>query len=278
MNLSYEPLFAVFFKHDYFNNEKTAAFGVMPDAGTADYMRKAGLLCRSHPDGFAVLFDRNHAGNVRSKETVLKTGKNLRFHLLCKDALLFNYTDLPQEYRPGESCFYFTNRQEHKDGRLHRKETISKEDLCQGQTFPLTTERNCLFGLIKLVLQDVTRDDYFICLAARSTYWRYVLVSDYAKELERPAILDKESTVAFTGPSPLTLPDKKEAIAFVSQSKLPLRQQFGQSFRLVETHDTANGKCKTIVPRLPYPDIRHLSVIDVRSGGENPSHYSNIIL
>lgn len=278
MNYAYDILFEVSFSHNYFRDQKTESFGVSPSESATDQMKKEGLLFKRQPDGFFVLYDRNHAGRLRSKEEVLSSNRVLTFYIKNNDPLLFNYTGGFAGYEPDKYCLLFTNTKDRQDGRLHANEHAGKEDQFIAGSQTGGAIRHHPFGIIRISLGDIQSEKYHVSFEAKSTYWCYVLASSYSKELQQPAVLDKADQIVFTGPSPVTLPDRKEAIMFTSQSRLTMSHNPELYLRLVENYSAGGGRYKVVVPQLPYPDVAHLSAIGTPAQGKSHSDYSYIII
>jgi hypothetical protein len=279
MKIAYDILCTISFKHAYFSRQGNCLFDIVPAAKSAAEMRQLGLTYKLQQDGFALLYDCYHAGKTRLKPDILGLSTNLQFFIINKDPLLLTYTSGLEDYKPGSSVLSFTIDQHREDNRLHTKKYVSKDDLCTYTEAGIIPDfRQVPFGVISLPLNKVTSSLYYISFGARATYWRYVLASDYVMNLQQPAILDKDNEVVFTGPFPLTLPDKKEAVAFVSDKQINMNEQPGKNFRLIENYNPENGKYKIIVQRLPYPDKSHLSAIGKTSEKERYTDYSNIII
>lgn len=278
MYYSYDILCSVNFLHGYFPDGRIMSFEVKPSAGTAEQMKKAGLLGKSQPGSFSILYDNHYAGRERLKQEVLNSDIVLDFYIINNDPLLFSHTAGLEDYLPNKSCFLFTNETNNKDNRLHVKEYAGSEDMYpNGRPVPRMGWQQP-FGVIRLTLNKITGSNYHISFDVKTTYWQYILVSDESKELQQPAILDKANKIIFSGPSSVILPDETERIAFTSQSRLPLNCKPDVSFRLVENYNAGNGKHKVVLSQLPYPDVRRFSAIGKLKKKESHSDYSYIII
>lgn len=279
MKVSYDILCTISFKHTYFSKQGNKLFDIAPSAGSVADMRHLGLTYKLQQDGLTLLYDCYHAGKPRAREDVLGLSTNLQFYIINKDPFLLTYTSGLEDYYPGCSVLNFTINGQRADNRLHTNDYVSNQDVyTYADAGIITNFSQSPFGVINLSLNKITGTTYYVFFGAKATYWRYVLVSDYVRSLQYPAILDKENQVVFTGPVSLVLPDQKEAVAFVSDKQITMNEQPGKNFRLVENYNNGNNKHKIVLQRLPYPDKRHLSAIGEIPGNGKYTDYSNIII
>ena len=109
---------------------------------------------------------------------------------------------------------------------------------------------------------------YTIRFAARTTFWRYVVASrtgDFD-----PAGFDIVDAAGgepagFTPEEPVTLPDGRTAVPFVSPSAYPIARRSTTAFAL-RGKSGSRGRSRLVVPRLPTPGAAD-SVVPDRSSG-----------
>jgi hypothetical protein len=101
--------------------------------------------------------------------------------------------------------------------------------------------------------QDCGGVAYRLPFNARSTYWRYFVVSQVPGQLKALKIEDAAGTdQTFRQQDQETLPDGSTAIPFISRSALPLRDRSPQRFRLSGTRcDPGHHENSIAVARLP---------------------------
>jgi hypothetical protein len=94
---TYQVLFSVVMRHPYFSDERLRVLTAQPTPATAMRLRRFGVLYRTQPDGFVLLYAAPGAGTVPPAGTlVLPPGLfPLLFSLVLRDPYLPNYSDLP---------------------------------------------------------------------------------------------------------------------------------------------------------------------------------------
>ncbi|RFM33304.1 hypothetical protein [Chitinophaga silvisoli] len=251
--MSYTPLTAVYFRHDYYTSTRFEQLQVNIPVATARDLRRYGLLLRQQADGITISFD----DTLLSRDNILQDALSLNFDLSLKDHLFYNYTDL-QQHDLRNSILLFTNKN-NSTGRLHQDVYVSVSEVA-----PLTgTGFIRPFGRIELLLDKELRPQYVIHFAPRSTQWYYFLMSGHLQDLIKPAVLDPSGKTIFSGPQSAVLPDGRQTISFVSDSPVTLAQQ-AAPFMLVD-YATGSDAYRIVMPALPVPDISRISV----AGGQS---------
>lgn len=269
MNSHYSILFRVNFRHAYFAGEVPDCFSVKPTVETERFMLNHGLLFKTKHDGFTIAFESYRNGTEYTAGSILGQEESLMFVLSLRDALFFNYTDATAK-DVGSSVFFFQNR-ESASSLLHASDYAGSADIVPVKELPYPFF-NKPFALIALQLNKVKTEEYTLRFREKSTYWRYLLVSDHLRELHKPAVLN--GSVVFKGPVDIELPNKKHALAFESESPVSIRQRSDKTFQLVENYDADSNKGKTVIRTLPHPDINLVSKLN----SSDVKEYSEIMI
>ncbi|HEX5555512.1 MAG TPA: hypothetical protein VFX43_19885 [Chitinophagaceae bacterium] len=266
MDLQFENLTDVLFKHDYFSNGKFGGLRVEIPDNCIYMMRNHGLLFKPAGGGFSILYDAAFAGGKRKREQVLEDPLTLHFNLQLDFPSFYNYTANLSGLTSGaisESVFYFSNVSREAAvtlpaGKLHQEDTVSGKDLYPAEAFPGRFFGKP-FGLLDLQINREMKQTYAIHFSARATFWRYILVGEHLLELHQPAVLDPGGKQVFEGPGELVLPDGRKALAFTSTGEIGLRETVPLPFQLVEHYEPATGKYKMVIGALPFPDVNIIS-------------------
>jgi hypothetical protein len=269
MNFGFEKLFQVNFRHSYFNNGTPNCFKVSPTKETNLILLNNSLLFKEKETGFIIAFESHNNSNVRSRDSIMKLDEILKFTVSLNDPFFFNYTEVVAG-NLSNSVFHFHNFDDNKS-LLHTLDFAESNDLVDKET--VASEMFIKpFAIIQIQLSKVNTEEYFIQYKEKSSYWRYLFVSEHLKTISVPAVLNSE--VQFSEPSELVLPNGKIAIAFESLEPIPLKQRSSRQFQLVENFDRLTSKGKTVIKHLPHPDVNIISKLS--SGGNK--EYSEIII
>ncbi|WP_316815104.1 hypothetical protein [Pedobacter nyackensis] len=281
MMQQYHKAFSIFFKHNYFPDEKLRSLSVKPTAETSLILRNNGGMVVPFQDGVHVLYDSLCYGSKRLRTDFLESAGYLEFLIMNKDHHFFNYTsdfdtDISGNY------FFFTNAGSAEPNNvvlatketsnetvlLHATEYVGKEDM-----IPVDLKNINLFskpfGLIGIHLHGALEENLNISFSTISTYWCYVVATDYLQELVNPAILNKETEELFSGPEPAQLSEDKKVLLFFSRDPIPHRQQMPHTFQLVEEYQPETHYYKVVLPALPGPSPQHISSIKTSKEHQN---------
>ncbi len=281
MNYQFEILTTVYFKHEYYSDGKSKGLNIVPDEDSKAKITNLGLVFHSFEGGFQILFDTSFAGGKRTRAVLVRAPFTLTFHLQLSVPSFYNYTaNISKDII--QTLFYFSNisRETGKtnpSGMLHRGAFVTKADLFPTIQFNIHVASKP-FGLLDLKINEQLRAEYLINFQAKSTFWRYILVSPYYRDLNHPAILNAENDRIFNGPTRLKLPDGRPAIAFISKNKIRLRDSYFPFFRLVENFDPEGGKFRVVKQALPLPDINTISRVEAKASNGNKTDYSEIFI
>jgi hypothetical protein len=99
---------------------------------------------------------------------------------------------------------------------------------------------------------------------ARSTFWRYFVVSRYSGALKHLAINSVDETLSFTEPKAVRLTNGEEAYMFECEQELPLRERSPVNFQLRKNR--GGNSDKVVLNRMPVPSIEMIKP-DSREAG-----------
>lgn len=269
MNVGFDILLQVTFLHSYFDNEIPNCFTVEPTAETFVTLRNHSIIFKNKGSGFTLVYESRNNLNTITKDEITSLADKLTFAVKLKDDYFFNYTSVDST-NVANSIFYFHNNFETTD-LLHANEYVTEENLVLAEEVSpqLFTKP---FAIIELQLNKVKTDRYFIKFQEKSSYWRYLLVSDHFKMLTTPAVLN--SMIPFSGPKEITLPNNAKALSFESEVPISFKQRSDKQFQLVENYDTDAGRGKVVVKNLPHPNVRIISKLNTNQD----KVYSEIII
>lgn len=273
MHSRFEILFDLSFRHGYFADAAPDCFGLEPDRNTAEYFRNHNLLFKAKTGGFTLFFESESNDAKKSREEVLAEKGFLRFVVSLRDPLFFNYTT-PAPENAASSVFYFNEVHQAGDKslRLHAEDHVSIADLKD-----LADLKDDFFvrpfAIIDLELSAISSTQLTISFREKSTYWRYLIVSDHLKDLQEPAVIN--DSMLFDGPQKILLPNNTEALAFVSQQPIALQRRATKKIQLLENFDRATQKGKVVLRALPMPDVNVISLVSKERSAEE---FSEIII
>lgn len=134
------------------------------------------------------------------------------------------------------------------------------------------------FALLDMHIHEQLEEKYVLRFRARSTFWKYILVSDHLRQLNKPAIVDTAGRPAFSGPENITLPDERAALVFASTSPIGFSEMPVHAYRLVENYEAETGKYKVVISTLPQADIHTLSNGAKRTDSTDNTGFSEIFI
>jgi hypothetical protein len=256
--------------HSYFYDGVFNGFAIKVTDGANKIFNNHDLIMKPFNGGFYILYDQNFAGTTRTREDVLKEKLTLDFTLVLTDPLFYNYTaDAPAQI---DQSIYLFNNSLNPSGSLHSGDFVSEDDV---QPLSFFNEQFFVkpFAKLILALNSSLQNEYTIKFNARSTYWRYILMSNYLQELNSPAIIDTDSTNAFGAPLKVDLPGNQQVNAFTSDKALQLSQRPVKAFQLAENYEPSSTKYRVVIRSLPYPDISAISRLP-----NSTSNFSDIFI
>jgi hypothetical protein len=270
MQSAFSILTKVNFSHSYFYNGIFNGFSIKATDRTNKILQNYDLIMKPFNGGFYILFDQNFAGSTRTRENLLGEKLTLDFTLVLTDSLFYNYTE-SNPTQIDQYIYLFTNSLNFA-GSLHAAQFVAENDI---QPLSFFTEQFFVkpFAKLILALNSELQNEYTINFNAKSTYWRYILMSNYLQELNNPAIIDTDSTNAFGAPSKVDLPGNQQVNAFTSGKALQLCQRPVKAFQLAENYESGSSKYKVVIRSLPYPDIKAISRLP-----NSTSNFSDIFI
>lgn len=258
------------FSHSYFYNGIFNGFSLKVSNATNKALTDHSLIVKPFNGGFYILYDQNFAGTTRKKEDILNEKLTLDFTLGLTDKLFYNYTADAQAQI--DQSIYFFNNSLNPVGSLHSNDFVCESDVRPASFF---TEQFFVkpFAKLILALNSGLQNEYAIKFNARSTYWRYILMSNNLQELNNPAIIGTDSTDFFGTPTKVNLPGNKQVSAFTSGNVLQLSQRPAKTFQLAENYETSSSKYRVVIRSLPCPDINTISGLS-----NSTSNFSDIFI
>ena len=224
------------------------------------------------------------AGRYRD-QVPIQLGHARRQALNLLDHGLYNYTDdLPSNIE--NTIYHFRNFSEVKNkdevtrtprASLLAGDHVSEKDADNEPEF-MNQFFAKPFGQLSILLHEKLDNNFTVAFAARSTYWRYILVSGYLQELNRPAIMNKSTQAIFDGPVPVKVHGNRVATAFVSKEPITLTSMANRSFSLLENYEEGNDRYRVVISVLPNPDARVVSEVTNGQPAGDKKNYSEIIL
>jgi hypothetical protein len=278
MQQQYEIAFSIFFRHEFFRDGNLKCLRVKPSGETEDILKRAGAVVHVFQHGIHVLYESFFAGEKRSRAAFLKDAWELTFLLENTDPDFFNYTPAV-DMDISDHCFYFQNSTglpSSNKGMLHKghfadNDTIRSINDIAGEYFIKP------FGIVSILAHEELENSFEIAFAGTATYWCYVLTQDHLQELVDPAIIHKDTKRVFSGPESIRLPDNSMAVAFFSNEPIALKEYPKTYYQLVENYNTATQKYKVVLPSLPHPNRRHISLLKSVSASK-ARNYSYIFI
>ncbi len=116
---------------------------------------------------------------------------------------------------------------------------------------------------------------YQIAFQARSTYWKYFIVSKYSNGLQHSSIATNDKNIAFKGPEQVALANGVPAFMFQSKEALPLSELSPYSFQLKKNKNADENNGRTIINRLPHPP---LGLVKPQTRSDTSKVFSEIIV
>lgn len=273
MATQYETLFSVSFGHEYFGNDVYSGFKISPTAETQNDLLRYGFIFKENLGGFLVFYDSHFQGNLRSRENALKSAISLVFNIINVNANFITFTggitdnvDLDVS----KQIFCFTNQPFGTDGcrnSLQEKDYVGTSEMIHLADYPEKFFSKP-FGQIRILLCDSLEKSFKISFAAKSSHWRYLLVSDFLKSLASPAIINKVTGELFIGPDTLQISGMGEVLAFHSAAPIMSTATPNKSFQLVENYEADSGKFRVLFGILPNPIPGSISKLPGLESGE----------
>lgn len=248
----FRTLFSVQWEHNYFANNQFKQFNIIPAPATAVKMQRMEMLYRIRENKLIVLINENSyatalTGNIRY----------LNFYVYLNDPYFYNYTN--GDWANIQSAYFFFSNivaAVTNNDKLHANEFANETNL------RIWTSKNVQakkpFAVISIYVDKDIQPVYRILFDAMPVFWAYLLVSKHLLELEQPFVLEKDNNISFETAQQISLPDYRKAIYIKSLQPIRLQERYKQNFALMNKN-TDSDIAKTIIHRLPYPDIEKIS-------------------
>ncbi|GAB4477545.1 MAG: hypothetical protein OHK0057_27380 [Thermoflexibacter sp.] len=107
--------------------------------------------------------------------------------------------------------------------------------------------------------------NYYIVFENRHTYWKYYIIPKFAANLSGLSIIPIEEEVTFQGPTVQILPNGQKAIVFESLKALALKEVTQYHFQLKKGDGTPDNPIKTLMDRLPVPNVSNIKPFKVKN-------------
>lgn len=346
-SFSYKPLFKLVVHHNYYAEQPSNDFRLVPTAETQKLVKKLGLVLKDSNGEWILMYEENKLDGLLS-EVEKRPEVKFMFFLYSSNPYFINFTDLPIESR--SEFFYFSNnivKKAEDTIYMHKAEFAGVKDrfglkqeleisgngqeklielkdevgnivytkklgaeekmILTNQNVPLGKyelfengkSQNTLIlfsnvpvlkpiAIVEISLSGIVKEEfingvkenevpfynYKISFSSRSTFWKYFLIGKYNSNLKNTTIDSGGSSYKFKGPEMVKMKSGDDAVMFVSESPLPLKQIQDHRFQLKNVRmGIVNGK--TIMERLPSPSPE---IIKPESRDENSKVYSEIVI
>lgn len=276
MKYAFQELVNVKFSHTYFSSGIFRGLIVEPTASTQKLLLNHGLLFKSYSGGFRILFETELNGIRKSRESYLTDMLSCSFKLSLSDKSFYNYTALDAS-DISKNVFYFHNILPDNTAlrnSLHNEEFVTALDL---KPLDEIAEQYFIkpFAVIELKLAPELPAVYTLKFKSKETIWRYILLGDDLKSLDKLAVIDNTGADLFDGPQRLEF-HGIEGIAFSSKKTISFTERSIQNFQLVENYDPDTGRYKVLMRALPQanPDL----ITSIEDDNLENNNYSEIFI
>lgn len=188
---------------------------------------------------------------------------NCSFLFTNKPALLRSYLKLAHNKNSARINTALPTPAENTNN-LHSGQYVAVKDFEENR-LDTTLKKEKKFGEIIIDCLENFKTNFYIRFRNKKSYWRYILISKYVKNLELPEILSvtaNNSEKAFL--KQLTnkiLATNEDIVVFTSIKQYPLCHTFSstQLFSLVNINASGNGNYTVVKSVLPTPDVNTIS-------------------
>jgi hypothetical protein len=274
MNSNYEPLFTVYFKHNYFVSGILTNLDLKPTNETLKIIKDYELVIKKSIGSLSVHFPTVFASSLNTRNNILSDKLKLQFTIQCNDPFFLNYTsNLPNDIENKMFLFQYENGK----SNLKITDIVLEQDLIDFRDFEIPYFSKP-FGHLKIVLDNKIPLEHFISFSAPSLYWRYIIRSSHLLDYSGLAIINKSKNILFSGPIPLILPNGDPALSFISPSAIPQKELSELNLQLMEQFNVESNSGKTIIPNLPHPNHKSISFIGADYNVEGQKRVLDIII
>ena len=253
----YLPLFDIEVRHQFFTSGMHRTFAVSPTERTEALAEQLGVSSRQTPDGVRVFYESRRLRDLQGEHA--GESLSLGFKLESLDHMFARYTE---PICPAGSLFYFDEQVAQEESaersRLHREAQVSRLEVESLQS-PLVDELLAAeeqapapLGLIRIspTPSEALRT-YYICFAARRTFWTYYLLGSFARD--GLYMEDAKGEVEFDALGEVTLPGGQGARGFRTTAMLPLQDRYHNRFQII---DPAAVGDRVLMARMPGASVR----------------------
>jgi len=272
---SYQTLFTIAFRHDYFLNNRFRGFTFTPLQETFEYMSRRGLLLKVMGAEIKVLAETGADAELKLKQLYAEN-YNLKFAVNITDGNFFNYTD-GLDGDAANTVYYFSNV--NREGGARNNSKLNQDETTGTHDARPVTEFSGLFFAKPFAIVDIrllaeNPAEFQISFRAKSTYWKYIIISSQFHDYENLSIVGGQD-ISFDGPEEMDLQNRQRAMVFQSKELIKLSEKPSKTFSLVENYVPGTNRHRVLKRILPAPDIGAISAATLTNMQTN---YSEIFI
>ncbi len=265
----YAPLFTLLVEHGFYDKGIPQGLNFVPTHRTASLIKNCGLLIKPIAGGIKVLQDNDDVDALHLYAADKDDPLELIFKVYAADVAFKSKTDAAIEADDAIPFFKNDKKRGAIHGRilLHDLDYVSMVDLEKLNSSQLRgvleqRERSLPpFFIVNIQLKEkdligvgtnssVPLKNYTIKFKERQVYWKYYLVGEMARE--GMFLVDVDCKAKFVSTGKTLLNGQREAIAFRTTHRLPLKASLQYRFQLKEKKGRSD---KVIIKRLPMADV-----------------------
>lgn len=261
ISFAYQELFTFRILHEYYKEEKTSDFILLPSIESSVIANRLGIIIKQIENKLFILIEKEKIELLSSFEFLTL---KFSFFIYSTNIHFNNFTDSPINPSSNEILYFNTKHIEDRcldsstaHAGIYVTEKNYKNKTNITTSFPKEPDSKKTIGLIEIYISDLissTIQDYFIKFATRKTYWKYAFVSRHRKLEDHAEIISTDGILlSFVRQDNEFLLNNQEATIFVSDSPVPLKQFNNQRLSLIMKNKI--GKTIEIIPMLPLPSI-----------------------
>ena len=256
IQFDYIELFTVKILHDYYNKETTSDFKIIPTPETSILCKKLGVIIKQVDNKFFILIEQE-----KMELLDFPLFAESKFSFLIYNSLIYfkNFTNISIE-SSSDKILYFHNKNQKSEARsifsLDSEEIVY---LKNDQNFSCIDffAKHKPIALAEIFFTDLSQQNisrnYCIKFSSRQTFWKYAFIKKNLSDNEIEIVTREGLPVRFIKHKNEILLHKCEAIIFISENPIPVKEFYTHRFSLI----TKNKMDKTIeiIPTLPLPGI-----------------------
>lgn len=242
--------------HEFFENRKCFAFEFLPAKETLFKLKNLDILVRTEKDGLNLIGTKND----RFTEKHFKGNIDLRFKMILKDKLFFNYTNI--DFRGG---FKYEFRNNFESFNLHQDQFVNGESIVERSYEMWSADVILNLSLEKDIFAYINKTSTFkfktynIKFDAREVIPRYNIMTSI-DEKDFNYYIEAENDI-FSNFYTRELSNGKNVISFDLDYPLKLKQFLNQRLYLKKRSNYFNSFSKV----LPQPGTKNVSYDEKKS-------------